>query len=76
MEGSNGSLSLAPVRPPLEFWAPQNRRDIDKVEQIQWRSAEVIWRLEHMMYKERLRDVCFILRREGEHDGGKSYCCL
>lgn len=57
MEGSDGSLSLAPVRLPLEFWAPQNRRDIDKVERVQQRSTEVIRRLEHMMYKERLRDV-------------------
>lgn len=56
MEGSDGSLSLALVRPPPEFWAPQNRRDIDKVERVQWRTTEMIRRLEHMMYKERLRD--------------------
>ena len=55
------SLYMALVGPPLEwcvqFWAPQHRKDVDIVEQVHQRAIEMLRGLEHMMYKERLRDV-------------------
>lgn len=64
------------LRPPLEFWAPWNGRHIDKVEQVQWRGTELIRRLEHMMYKERLGDVLVSSQEEKDNVMGESYCCL
>jgi len=53
-------LCSALVRPHLEsyvhFWSPQHRKDIDLLERIQRRAAEMIRRLEHLSCEERLRD--------------------
>lgn len=64
------------LRPPLEFWAPWNGRDIDKAERVQWMGTKMIRRLEHMMYKERLGDVLASSQEEKDNVTGESYCCL
>ena len=51
------SLCFALVRPSLEYWASQFRKDRDILERFQWRSTKKIKGLEHHPYKERLRDL-------------------
>ena len=49
------------VRPHLEYyiqmWRPQYRRDVDFFECIQKRAAKMIHRMEHLSYKDRLREL-------------------
>ena len=52
---------FALVRPHLEYciqmWSPQYRRDIDPLEGIQRRAIKMIHRMEHLLYKDRLREM-------------------
>ena len=54
-------LYYALVRPHLEycvqFWSPQHRRETDLLEQVQRRAMETITGLEHLSYKDRLREL-------------------
>ena len=49
------------VRPHLEYcvqmWSPQYRRDVDLLEHIQRRATKVIQGMEHLSYKDRLREL-------------------
>ncbi|PKU46339.1 hypothetical protein llap_3363 [Limosa lapponica baueri] len=49
------------VRPHLEyyvqFWAPQFKEDKELLRRVQQRAMKMIKRMEHLSYKERLRDL-------------------
>ena len=55
------SLSSALVRPQPEYcvqiWGPQNRKDVELLERVQRGATEKIQGLEHLSYKDRLKEL-------------------
>ena len=49
------------VRPHLEYcvqmWSPQYRRDMDLLECVQRRATKMIQGMEHLSYRDRLREL-------------------
>ncbi|CAM5078020.1 unnamed protein product [Eretmochelys imbricata] len=41
----------------VQFWAPHYRKDVDKLERVQWRATKMITGLGLMTYEESLRDL-------------------
>ena len=54
-------LYPALVRPHLEYciqaWGPQYRKGVELLERVQCRATEMIRGLEHLAYKEKLREL-------------------
>ncbi|KAK4818161.1 hypothetical protein QYF61_007309 [Mycteria americana] len=49
------------VRPHLQYcvqiWSPQRRKDMELLEQVQRRATKMITWMEHLSYKDRLREL-------------------
>lgn len=44
----------------VQIWSPLHRRDVDLLEHVQRRATEMIQRMEHLHYKDRLRELGLI----------------
>ncbi|RMC14090.1 hypothetical protein DUI87_09178 [Hirundo rustica rustica] len=48
----------------VQLWAPQDKRDMELLEQVQWRAMKMIKGLEDLCYEKRQRELSlFILKR-------------
>ena len=60
-QGGDFLLCSALVRPQVEYcvqvWGPQHRKDVELLEKVQRKATEMIKRLEHLSYEDRLRGV-------------------
>lgn len=54
-----------PMRPYVQLWDSQHKKDMDLLEQVQRRSVKMIKGLEHLSCEDRLRELgLFSLKRE------------
>ena len=60
-EGGDCPPLLGSCEDPLEYciqaWGPQNRKDMELLEQVQRRATKMIRGLEHLSYEETLREL-------------------
>jgi len=50
----------------IQFWSPQNRRDMELLEQVQRRATKMIRGLEHLSCEDKLRELgLFRLQKRG-----------
>ncbi|PKU45374.1 hypothetical protein llap_4318 [Limosa lapponica baueri] len=56
------------MRPHLEcciqLWSPQHRKDMDLLEQVQWRATKMIRGFEHLSYEKRLRQQLICMENQ------------
>lgn len=78
VRGSDSSSSEALVRPQLDccvqFRAPQHKRYVHIVEKVQCRVIKIIQRMQHVSYKERLRELGLYSLEKRRL--GRSYQCV
>jgi len=45
------------LKPCVQLWSPQHRKDMDLLEQVRRKATKMIRGLEHLFYEERLREL-------------------